>query len=225
MTAKDRIAVRKEEMLAVAKRKEMLCPLPLRWFKVVKYVSLVGAFLSAFGFLLSAVDVWSLFRNEELADKLSENFRNVFSIYFTLSVVIIVIDAVVCVWRYKVLTYLPKSGFRQLVAGFVISYSLGIISSVSKAMINDNQALELYGTEQNTLLAALIPSIISAVFFFILNFIYFRKRKAIFDESMEYGDENCEYKEVTEICPRCGASLPDGQMFCSKCGKNIDYEN
>ncbi|MBQ8932139.1 MAG: zinc-ribbon domain-containing protein [Ruminiclostridium sp.] len=30
---------------------------------------------------------------------------------------------------------------------------------------------------------------------------------------------------MAEICSRCGASSPDGQMFCSKCRKNIDYEN
>ena len=225
MTKSEMRKERQENLLAAAKRKEILCPYSLRWFKVVKYASLITVAISLFVLLCNFVDFSAIMRDENFIGLISDDFRSAFTAYYTLGIILVILDAMVCLWRYKVLTYLPKSGYRQLIIGLIITYALGIISSASAAMIKDALTFDTLGEQQNTAIGTIIVSLVQSTFIFTLNFIYFRKRMAIFDEAMEYGDEDCEIREVVELCPHCGADVPDGQMFCSKCGKNLDYEN
>ncbi len=221
MTLKEK----REKMLAVAKRKEINCPLTLGWFKIVKYASLVLAAISAFGLLFVMLNISSAFNNPDFAEKISENFHNAFVMYCVMSVVLILLDIGVCVWRYIILTYLPTNGYIQLIIGFVMGVAINAISSGLSAYINDELAMEVYGRDENTIMAAAVVSLIRTGIFFIINFVYFRKRRDVFDEVIDY--ETVSSKDIGSIdtCPHCGADVLDDQMFCSQCGKNFDYEN
>ena len=216
---------KREKMLAVAKRKEINCPLTLVWFKIVKYASLVLAAIGAFGLLFVMLNISSTLNNPNFAEKISENFYNAFVMYCVMSVVLILLDIGVCVWRYIILTYLPTNGYIQLIIGFVMGVAISAISSGLSAYINDELAMEVYGRDENTIMAAVVASLIRTGFYFIINFIYFRKRRDVFDEVIDYEKVSSECIGSIDICPHCDAAVPNGQMFCDKCGKNIDYEN
>ncbi len=221
MSGRKTLKEKREKMLAVAKRKEINCPLPLTWFKLVKYASLVLAAISTFGLLYVMMNVSSVLGDSNFAEKISENLRNTFTIYCVITVILILIDIGICAWRYIVMTYLPKSGYKQLIIGFVLAYAVNVASSALSAYIKDVMALEAYGINQETVIVSSIVTFIQVGIYFVINFIYFRRRSDVFDEVIDYDVVSPEDIGNIDICPHCGASVPDDQMFCSKCGENF----
>lgn len=221
MSKRKTLKEKKEKILAVAKRKEINCTLPLTWFKLVKYASLVLAAINTLGLLYVMMNISSTFNHPDFAEKISEGCRNAFTMYCVMSVILILLDIGVCVWRYIVMTYLPKSGYKQLIIGFVSGYAVSVVSSALSAYINDVMAMEAYGINQETVVTSAIVTFIQMGIYFVINFIYFRKRSDVFDEVVDYETVSSEDIGRIAICPHCGASVPDDQMFCSKCGENF----
>lgn len=208
-----------KEKRAVAKRKEILCPRPLKWFKFFKYVSLVSFVLNLLVLFYSLVVFSNAFAKPEFVAFLTDNYI----IYVIISIACTVLSIAVCLWRFIVMSLLPSNGYKRLIIILAASYVLSFISKVVEELTKVEQATAIYGQAYDWAALNIVSAAIGAVLAFVLNYVYFKKRKILFSDDILDADKMRGNIEPASECPDCKEPIPEGQMFCDKCGANVNY--
>ena len=202
-------------------------PLPLRWFKFFRYVSMILNIISCISGIISYILIAATINNPEAIEKIQSSFTGMNMELFT---VIAVADFLVtvyllalCVLVFKRMGTLAVSGYNLIVA-FLISVPVingvrQLMSGCLNAMV-DPEVYTFGDTVRNMIVIIAFSGVVS-----LLNYIYFRKRKSLFTDNPEIDDIEIDNGSVQlqhyDECPFCHAKINGNSSFCEHCGRNF----
>lgn len=205
-------------------------PLPLRWFKLFRYVSMILNIISCISGIISYILIAATINNPEAIEKIQVAFAEISGMNMELFTVIAVADflvtvylLVLCVLVFKRMGTLAVSGYNLIVT-FLIS--VPVINGVRQLMsgcLNVMVYPEVYtfgDTVRNMIVMIAFSGVAS-----LLNYIYFRKRKSLFTDNPEIDDIEIDNGSVQlqhyDECPFCHAKINGNSSFCEHCGRNF----
>ena len=202
-------------------------PLPLKWFKFFRYVSLILNIINCISGIISYILIAAATNSPEAVEKIQSANPGINMQLFTVITVadflVTVYLLVLCVLVFKRMGTLAVSGYNLIVA-FLIS--VPVINGVRQLMSGCLNAMadpEVYtfgGTVRNIIVSVVFSGVIS-----LLNYIYFRKRKSLFTDNLEIedysGDDGSVQLQHYDECPFCHAKINGNSSFCEHCGRNF----
>ena len=208
----------------LARRRMEYYPLPLRWFKFFRYVSMILNIITGIVTIINIITVAAAMLDPETMASLWQNYPEAVGMIVPFVVAEAIMTAyiiVLCVLVFIKMGELTKSAYRLIMA-FLISYP--IINSVSE-FLTCLQGSVLYPDIQINIAGRVILTLaISGVVAF-LNYIYFRKRRSLFTDSLEVEDYVIDDGSVQlthyDECPFCHAKINGNSSFCEHCGRNF----
>lgn len=205
-------------------------PLPLKWFKFFRYVSMILNIINSISGIIVYILIAATINNPEAIEKIQAAFTEISGMNMELFTAIAVADFLVtvyllalCVLVFKRMGTLAVSGYNLIVA-FLIS--VPVINGVRQLMsgcLNVMAYPEVYtfgDTIRNIIVSVAFSGIAS-----LLNYIYFRKRKSLFTDHPEIDDFEIDNGSVQlqhyDECPFCHAKINGYSSFCEHCGRNF----
>lgn len=171
-------------------------PLPLRWFKFFRYVSMILNIINCISGIISYILIAATINNPEAIEKIQAAFAEMsgtsgmnmelFTVIAVADFLVTVYLLVLCVLVFKRMGTLAVSGYNLIVA-FLIS--VPVINGVRQLMsgcLNVMVYPEVYtfgDTVRNMIVMIAFSGVAS-----LLNYIYFRKRKSLFTDNPEIDD-------------------------------------
>lgn len=202
-------------------------PLPLRWFKFFRYVSMVLNIINCITGIINYILLAVVLSNPEATDRIQEVYPDfnvgIFTAVAVADFLITVYLLVLCVLVFKRMGTLAMSGYKLIVA-FLISLPLvtGIRQFIS-GWLNMTMYAQL-NSIGSIAVAAISITAFSGVAS-LLNYIYFRKRKSLFTDHPEIDDFETDDGSVQlehyDECPFCHAKINGYSSFCEHCGRNF----
>ena len=202
-------------------------PLPLRWFKFFRYVSMILNIISCISGIGSYILIAAATNSPEAIEKIQSANPEINMQLFT---VIVVADFLVtvyllalCVLVFKRMGTLAVSGYNLIVA-FLISVPVingvrQLMSGCLNAMV-DPEVYTFGDTIRNMIVIIAFSGVVS-----LLNYIYFRKRKSLFTDNPEIDNIEIDNGSVQlqhyDECPFCHAKINGNSSFCEHCGRNF----
>ena len=172
-------------------------PLPLRWFKFFRYVSMILNIINCISGIISYILIAATINNPEAIEKIKASFTEMGT--------------------------LAVSGYNLIVT-FLIS--VPVINGVRQLMsgcLNVMVYPEVYtfgDTVRNMIVMIAFSGVAS-----LLNYIYFRKRKSLFTDNPEIDNIEIDNGSVQlqhyDECPFCHAKINGNSSFCEHCGRNF----
>ena len=208
-------------------------PLPLRWFKFFRYVSMILNIINCISGIISYILIAATINNPEAIEKIQAAFAEMsgtsginmelFTVIAVADFLVTVYLLVLCVLVFKRMGTLAVSGYNLIVA-FLIS--VPVINGVRQLMsgcLNVMVYPEVYtfgDTVRNMIVMIAFSGVAS-----LLNYIYFRKRKSLFTDHPEIDDIEIDNGSVQlqhyDECPFCHAKINSNSSFCEHCGRNF----
>lgn len=208
-------------------------PLPLRWFKFFRYVSMILNIINCISGIISYILIAATINNPEAIEKIQAAFAEMsgtsginmelFTVIAVADFLVTVYLLVLCVLVFKRMGTLAVSGYNLIVA-FLIS--VPVINGVRQLMsgcLNVMVYPEVYtfgDTIRNMIVMIAFSGVAS-----LLNYIYFRKRKSLFTDNPEIDDIEIDNGSVQlqhyDECPFCHAKINSNSSFCEHCGRNF----
>lgn len=202
-------------------------PLPLRWFKFFRYVSMILNIINCVSGIISYILIVAATNSPEAIEKIQSANPGINMELFTVIVVadflVTVYLLVLCVLVFKRMGTLAVSGYNLIIT-FLIS--VPVINGVRQLMTGCLNAMtypEVYtfgGTVRNIIVSVVFSGVAS-----LLNYIYFRKRKSLFTDHPEIDDFEIDNGSVQlqhyDECPFCHAKINGNSSFCEHCGRNF----
>lgn len=202
-------------------------PLPLKWFKFFRYVSLILNIINCISGIISYILIAAATNSPEAVEKIQSANPGINMQLFTVITVadflVTVYLLVLCVLVFKRMGTLAVSGYNLIVA-FLISVPVingvrQLMSGCLNAMV-DPEVYTFGGTVRNIIVSVVFSGVIS-----LLNYIYFRKRKSLFTDNLEIedysGDDGSVQLQHYDECPFCHAKINGNSSFCEHCGRNF----
>ena len=166
-------------------------PLPLRWFKFFRYVSMILNIINCISGIISYILIAATINNPEAIEKIQAAFAEMsgtsginmelFTVIAVADFLVTVYLLVLCVLVFKRMGTLAVSGYNLIVT-FLIS--VPVINGVRQLMsgcLNVMVYPEVYtfgDTVRNMIVMIAFSGVAS-----LLNYIYFRKRKSLFTDN------------------------------------------
>lgn len=202
-------------------------PLPLRWFKFFRYVSMILNIINCISGIINYILIVAATNSPEAIEKIQSANPGINMELFTVITVadflVTVYLLVLCVLVFKRMGTLAVSGYNLIVT-FLIS--VPVINGVRQLMTGCLNAMtypEVYtfgGTVRNIIVSVVFSGVAS-----LLNYIYFRKRKSLFTDHPEIDDFEIDNGSVQlqhyDECPFCHAKINGNSSFCEHCGRNF----
>lgn len=202
-------------------------PLPLRWFKFFRYVSMILNIINCISGIISYILIAAATNSPEAIEKIQSANPGMNMELFT---VIVVADFLVtvyllalCVLVFKRMGTLAVSGYNLIIT-FLISVPVingvrQLMSGCLNAMV-DPEVYTFGDTVRNIIVSVVFSCVAS-----LLNYIYFRKRKSLFTDHPEIDDFEIDNGSVQlqhyDECPFCHAKINGNSSFCEHCGRNF----
>lgn len=200
-------------------------PLPLRWFKFFRYVSMILNIINCISGIISYILIAATINNPEAIEKIQAAFAEMsgtsginmelFTVIAVADFLVTVYLLVLCVLVFKRMGTLAVSGYNLIVA-FLIS--VPVINGVRQLMsgcLNVMVYPEVYtfgDTVRNMIVMIAFSGVAS-----LLNYIYFRKRKSLFTDHPEIDDIEIDNGSVQlqhyDECPFCHAKINGNSSF------------
>ena len=200
-------------------------PLPLRWFKFFRYVSMILNIINCISGIISYILIAATINNPEAIEKIQAAFAEMsgtsgmnmelFTVIAVADFLVTVYLLVLCVLVFKRMGTLAVSGYNLIVA-FLIS--VPVINGVRQLMsgcLNVMVYPEVYtfgDTVRNMIVMIAFSGVAS-----LLNYIYFRKRKSLFTDNPEIDDIEIDNGSVQlqhyDECPFCHAKINGNSSF------------
>ena len=205
-------------------------PLPLRWFKFFRYVSMILNIINCISGIIGYILIAATINNPEAIEKIQAAFAEMsgtsgikFTVIAVADFLVTVYLLVLCVLVFKRMGTLAVSGYNLIVA-FLIS--VPVINGVRQLMsgcLNVMVYPEVYtfgDTVRNMIVMIAFSGVAS-----LLNYIYFRKRKSLFTDNPEIDNIEIDNGSVQlqhyDECPFCHAKINGNSSFCEHCGRNF----
>lgn len=208
-------------------------PLPLRWFKFFRYVSMILNIINCISGIIGYILIAAAINNPEAIEKIQVAFAEIsgmsgmnielFTVIAVADFLVTVYLLVLCVLVFKRMGTLAVSGYNLIVT-FLIS--VPVINGVRQLMSGclnvmvDPEVYTFGGTVRNIIVSVVFSGVAS-----LLNYIYFRKRKSLFTDHLEIDDFEIDNGSVQlqhyDECPFCHAKINGNSSFCEHCGRNF----
>ena len=202
-------------------------PLPLRWFKFFRYVSIILNIINCISGIINYILIAAAINNPEAIEKIQSANPGINMELFTVITVadflVTVYLLVLCVLVFKRMGTLAVSGYNLIVT-FLIS--VPVINGVRQLMSGSLNVMvnpEVYtfgGAVRNIIVSVVFSGVAS-----LLNYLYFRKRKSLFTDNPEIDDFEIDDGSVQlehyDECPFCHAKINGNSSFCEHCGRNF----
>ena len=194
-------------------------PLPLRWFKFFRYVSMILNIINC----ISGIGSYILFVSEKIQPANPGINMELFTVIAVADFLVTVYLLVLCVLVFKRMGTLAVSGYNLIVA-FLISVPVingvrQLMSGCLNAMVNPE--VYTFGDTIRNMIEMIAFSGVAS----LLNYIYFRKRKSLFTDHPEIDDIEIDNGSVQlqhyDECPFCHAKINGNSSFCEHCGRNF----
>ncbi len=202
-------------------------PLPLRWFKFFRYVSMVLNIINCITGIINYILLAVVLSNPEATDRIQEVYPDfnvgIFTAVAVADFLITVYLLVLCILVFKRMGTLSVAGYNLIIV-FLISLPLvtGIRQFIS-GWLNMTMYAQL-NSIGSIAVAAISITAFSGVAS-LLNYIYFRKRKTLFTDHPEIDDFEIDNGSVQlqhyDECPFCHAKINGNSSFCEHCGRNF----
>lgn len=202
-------------------------PLPLRWFKFFRYVSMILNIISCISGIISYILIVAATNSPEAIEKIQSANPGINMELFTVIAVadflVTVYILALCVLVFKRMGTLAVSGYNLIIT-FLISVPVingvrQLMSGCLNAMV-DPEVYTFGDTVRNIIVSVVFSCVAS-----LLNYIYFRKRKSLFTDHPEIDDFEIDNGSVQlqhyDECPFCHAKINGNSSFCEHCGRNF----
>lgn len=208
----------------IARRRMECYPLPLRWFKFFRYVSMILNIILGIFSVTDIISAIAAMTDTETMTTLRQNFPDAAGLLIPMVITELIITVyiiVLCVLVFIKMGELTTSAYK-LIMTFLISFTAikGIqecMNSMLNNAINPDAQRSVIG---NVILTVALSGAVS-----LLNYIYFRKRKTLFTDHPEIDDFEVDNGSVQlahyDECPFCHAKINGNSSFCEHCGRNF----
>ena len=202
-------------------------PLPLRWFKFFRYVSMVLNIINCITGIINYILLAVVLSNPEATDRILEVYPDfnvgIFTAVAVADFLITVYLLVLCILVFKRMGTLSVSGYNLII---VFLISLPLVTGI-RQFISGWLNMTMYA-QLNSLGSIAVAAISITAFSGVaslLNYIYFRKRKTLFTDHPEIDDFEIDNGSVQlqhyDECPFCHAKINGNSSFCEHCGRNF----
>lgn len=202
-------------------------PLPLKWFKFFRYVSMILNIINCISGIINYILIAAAINNPEAIEKIQSANPGINMELFTVITVadflVTVYLLVLCVLVFKRMGTLAVSGYNLII---IFLISVPVINGVRQLMsgcLNVMVNPEVYtfgGAVRNIIVSVVFSGVAS-----LLNYLYFRKRKSLFTDNPEIDDFEIDDGSVQlehyDECPFCHAKINGNSSFCEHCGRNF----
>lgn len=202
-------------------------PLPLKWFKFFRYVSMVLNIVNCISGIISYIIIAVVMSAPEATERIREVYPDfnvgMFTAVAVADFLVTVYLLVLCVLVFIRMGTLSVSGYNLIII-FLISLPLvtGIRQFIS-GWLNMTMHAQLNSIGSIAVAAISITAFSGVVS--LLNYIYFRKRKTLFTDHPEIDDFEIDNGSVQlqhyDECPFCHQKINGNSSFCEHCGRNF----
>lgn len=199
-------------------------PLPLKWFKFFRYVSMILNIVSGVFAVINLITVFVALANPDNMAAVQQAYPGADGLLITsviIEALITVYIIALCALVFIKMGELAPSAYNLIIV-FLISFP--IIKGVEEFLAAKLNEVTNPDFPHNVIGSVILVVVFSCVVS-LLNYLYFRKRKSLFTDNLEAEDYTVDDGSVQLVhydeCPYCHTKTDGNSSFCENCGRNF----
>ena len=199
-------------------------PLPLKWFKFFRYVSMILNIVSGVFAVINLITVFVALANPDNMAAVQQAYPGADGLLITsviIEALITVYIIALCALVFIKMGELVTSAYNLIIV-FLISFP--IIKGVEEFLAAKLNEVTNPDFPHNVIGSVILVVVFSCVVS-LLNYLYFRKRKSLFTDNPEAEDYTVDDGSVQLVhydeCPYCHTKTNGNSSFCESCGRNF----
>ena len=199
-------------------------PLPLKWFKFFRYVSMILNIVSGVFAVINLITVFVALANPDNMAAVQQAYPGADGLLITsviIEALITVYIIALCALVFIKMGELAPSAYNLIIV-FLISFP--IIKGVEEFLAAKLNEVTNPDFPHNVIGSVILVVVFSCVVS-LLNYLYFRKRKSLFTDNPEAEDYTVDDGSIQLIhydeCPYCHTKTNGNSSFCESCGRNF----
>lgn len=199
-------------------------PLPLKWFKFFRYVSMILNIVSGVFAVINLITVFVALANPDNMAAVQQAYPGADGLLITsviIEALITVYIIALCALVFIKMGELAPSAYNLIIV-FLISFP--IIKGVEEFLAAKLNEVTNPDFPHNVIGSVILVVVFSCVVS-LLNYLYFRKRKSLFTDNPEAEDYTVDDGSVQLVhydeCPYCHTKTNGNSSFCESCGRNF----
>ena len=199
-------------------------PLPLKWFKFFRYVSMILNIVSGVFAVINLITVFVALANPDNMAAVQQAYPGADGLLITsviIEALITVYIIALCALVFIKMGELAPSAYNLIIV-FLISFP--IIKGVEEFLAAKLNEVTNPDFPHNVIGSVILVVVFSCVVS-LLNYLYFRKRKSLFTDNPEAEDYTVDDGSIQLVhydeCPYCHTKTNGNSSFCESCGRNF----
>lgn len=199
-------------------------PLPLKWFKFFRYVSMILNIVSGVFAVINLITVFVALANPDNMAAVQQAYPGADGLLITsviIEALITVYIIALCALVFIKMGELAPSAYNLIIV-FLISFP--IIKGVEEFLAAKLNEVTNPDFPHNVIGSVILVVVFSCIVS-LLNYLYFRKRKSLFTDTPEAEDYTVDDGSVQLVhydeCPYCHTKTNGNSSFCENCGRNF----
>lgn len=199
-------------------------PLPLKWFKFFRYVSMILNIVSGVFAVINLITVFVALANPDNMAAVQQAYPGADGLLITsviIEALITVYIIALCALVFIKMGELAPSAYNLIIV-FLISFP--IIKGIEEFLAAKLNEVTNPDFQHNVIGSVILVVVFSCVVS-LLNYLYFRKRKSLFTDTPEAEDYAVDDGSVQLVhydeCPYCHTKTDGNSSFCENCGRNF----
>lgn len=199
-------------------------PLPLKWFKFFRYVSMILNIVSGVFAVINLITVFVALANPDNMAAVQQAYPGADGLLITsviIEALITVYIIALCALVFIKMGELAPSAYNLIIV-FLISFP--IIKGIEEFLAAKLNEVTNPDFPHNVIGSVILVVVFSCIVS-LLNYLYFRKRKSLFTDNLEAEDYTVDDGSVQLVhydeCPYCHTKTDGNSSFCENCGRNF----
>lgn len=199
-------------------------PLPLKWFKFFRYVSMILNIVSGVFAVINLITVFVALANPDNMAAVQQAYPGADGLLITsviIEALITVYIIALCALVFIKMGELAPSAYNLIIV-FLISFP--IIKGVEEFLAAKLNEVTNPDFPHNVIGSVILVVVFSCIVS-LLNYLYFRKRKSLFTDTPEAENYAVDDGSVQLVhydeCPYCHTKTDGNSSFCENCGRNF----
>ena len=199
-------------------------PLPLKWFKFFRYVSMILNIVSGVFAVINLITVFVALANPDNMAAVQQAYPGADGLLITsviIEALITVYIIALCALVFIKMGELAPSAYNLIIV-FLISFP--IIKGVEEFLAAKLNEVTNPDFPHNVIGSVILVVVFSCIVS-LLNYLYFRKRKSLFTDNPEAEDYTVDDGSIQLVhydeCPYCHTKTNGNSSFCESCGRNF----
>lgn len=199
-------------------------PLPLKWFKFFRYVSMILNIVSGVFAVINLITVFAALANPDNMAAVQQAYPGADGLLITsviIEALITVYIIALCALVFIKMGELAPSAYNLIIV-FLISFP--IIKGIEEFLAAKLNEVTNPDFPHNVIGSVILVVVFSCIVS-LLNYLYFRKRKSLFTDTPEAENYAVDDGSVQLVhydeCPYCHTKTDGNSSFCENCGRNF----